>query len=58
MNNTIDDSIVLDSYPGIFSQIFSNLIMNSIKHAFNEGEDNIINISMELTDQLHYKLPG
>lgn len=49
--NTINDSIVLDSYPGIFSQIFSNLILNSIKHAFEEGKDNAINISMELTDQ-------
>jgi len=51
VNNTIDDSIVLNSYPGIFSQIFSNLILNSIKHAFEEGEDNVITISMELTDQ-------
>jgi len=51
VNNTIDDSIVLDSYPGIFSQIFSNLILNSIKHAFDEGGDNRINISVELTDQ-------
>lgn len=51
VNNTINENIVLDSYPGIFSQIFSNLILNSIKHAFDEGENNIINISMELTDQ-------
>ncbi|MGB5506778.1 MAG: HAMP domain-containing sensor histidine kinase [Sulfurovum sp.] len=60
VNNTIDDSIILDSYPGIFSQIFSNLILNSIKHAFDEGEDNIINISMELTDQfiISYKDNG
>jgi len=60
VNNTINDSIVLDSYPGIFSQIFSNLILNSIKHAFEEGEDNVINISMELTDQfiIHYQDNG
>ncbi|WP_373030875.1 sensor histidine kinase [Sulfurovum sp.] len=60
VNNTIDDSIVLDSYPGIFSQIFSNLILNSIKHAFDEDEDNIIHISMELTDQfiIHYQDNG
>jgi len=49
--NSINESIILDSYPGIFSQIFSNLILNSIKHAFEEGEDNVINISMEFTDQ-------
>ena len=49
--NSIDESIVLDSYPGIFSQIFSNLILNSIKHAFEDDKDNIITISMELNDQ-------
>ncbi|RLA70044.1 MAG: hypothetical protein DRG09_04230 [Epsilonproteobacteria bacterium] len=52
--NSIDESIILDSYPGIFSQIFSNLILNSIKHGFEaeeDGEDNVIHISMSLTDQ-------
>ncbi|MCO4845439.1 MAG: HAMP domain-containing histidine kinase [Sulfurovum sp.] len=58
--NNIDNSIILDSYPGIFSQIFSNLILNSLKHAFEEGEDNVITISMELTDQfiLNYQDNG
>ena len=58
--NTINDNIVLDSYPGIFSQIFSNLILNSIKHAFEEGQDNVINISIDLTDQfiIHYQDNG
>jgi len=49
--NHIDENIVLDSYPGIFSQIISNLILNSIKHGFDEDEDNSIDISIELTDQ-------
>ena len=60
--NRINESIVLDSYPGIFSQIFSNLILNSIKHAFDEDKDkdNIITISVELTDQffLNYQDNG
>ena len=60
VNNTIDESIVLDSYPGIFSQIFSNLILNSIKHAFDDNENNIIDISIELTEQfiIHYQDNG
>ena len=49
--NSIDESIVLESYPGIFSQIFSNLILNSIKHAFDDDKNNIITISMKFNDQ-------
>jgi len=33
------DDLTLDSYPGDFSQIFTNLIMNSIAHGFNQGAD-------------------
>ncbi|MBF0527354.1 MAG: HAMP domain-containing histidine kinase, partial [Deltaproteobacteria bacterium] len=33
------DELTLDSYPGDFSQIFTNLIMNSIAHGFNQGAD-------------------
>jgi signal transduction histidine kinase len=38
---TVDcpDDLVLNSYPGDFSQIFTNLIMNSIAHGFSHGED-------------------
>jgi len=53
--NNIDDTIVLDSYPGIYSQIFSNLILNSIKHAFEVDEKNLITITSELSDQLILK---
>jgi len=30
--NSIDEHMVIESYPGIFSQIISNFILNSIKH--------------------------
>ena len=33
-----DKNIMLISYPGAFSQIISNLILNSIKHAFQKKE--------------------
>lgn len=33
-----DDDIVVNSYPGAFSQILTNLINNSLLHAFEEGE--------------------
>jgi predicted ATPase/signal transduction histidine kinase/tRNA A-37 threonylcarbamoyl transferase component Bud32 len=31
-----DDNIVLNSYPGVFSQVLSNLVMNSLIHGFQE----------------------
>ncbi len=31
-----DDNIVLFSYPGVFSQVLSNLVMNSLIHGFQE----------------------
>jgi signal transduction histidine kinase len=33
------EDLALDSYPGDFSQIFTNLIMNSIAHGFNGGKN-------------------
>jgi signal transduction histidine kinase len=34
----VDDELELDSYPGAFSQIITNLVLNSINHGF-EGDD-------------------
>lgn len=33
-----DDSLRLDSYPGAFSQIVTNLVMNSLMHAYKPDE--------------------
>lgn len=34
-----DEEIVIYSYPGVFAQILTNLIMNSLTHAFKEKEN-------------------
>ena len=33
-----DEQIEISSYPGAFSQVVTNLLMNSITHAYQEGE--------------------
>ncbi|MBL7113600.1 MAG: hypothetical protein ISS19_16800, partial [Bacteroidales bacterium] len=40
----MDDKIELDSFPGAFSQIITNLVINSLTHGFDEGDKGKINI--------------
>ena len=46
-----DETLTIDSFPGAFSQIVTNLIMNSIIHAYNPGDRGIINISAKIEDK-------
>lgn len=44
--------LVLESYPGAYSQIFTNLIMNSIRHGFKGRSIGQIEISCFIKDEL------
>ncbi|XGV99241.1 MAG: ATP-binding protein [Leptolyngbya sp. BL-A-14] len=46
-----DHDLCLDNYPGVFSQILTNLIMNSVIHAYNEGDRGIITIEFQQVDE-------
>jgi len=39
IENRVDENLLIYSYPGIYSQILTNLIMNSVIHAFDEEEE-------------------
>jgi len=55
------DNIIINSYPGAISQIVTNLIINSIKHAFKEKEVGhiVLDISQDENDiQFIYKDNG
>ena len=41
---TCPDNIEIDSYPGAFSQVITNLIINSIIHAYDEKDKGLITI--------------
>ena len=47
-----DKDIVISSFPGSFSQIITNLIINSIRHGFNEAEEGNISIQIEKNDNI------
>jgi len=46
-----EDDITINSYPGAFSQIISNLILNSIRHGYQTKEEG--NIFIEISTNTH-----
>lgn len=47
INVQCEKTIRINSYPGAFSQIITNLILNSITHAFKVKEEGLIDISFK-----------
>jgi len=61
IQNNIDKDIELNSYAGMYSQIFINLILNSLIHAFEPHEEGQISVHAILQDKeirLEYKDNG
>lgn len=46
-----DAGITMNSLPGVLTQILSNLVMNSINHAFSQQTDPQIDIEFEVKDE-------
>lgn len=51
-NIDCDDKLKLNSYPGIYAQIFTNLLLNSLQHGFPEKDTGIIGIKAEINKEL------
>jgi len=47
---TGDPELTLTSYPGAFSQIVTNMVINSLLHAYESGEQGQITISVQQTE--------
>ncbi|MCK4464735.1 MAG: HAMP domain-containing histidine kinase, partial [Bacteroidales bacterium] len=62
INVDCDEELKLNSYPGTFAQIFTNLVLNSITHGFKkEKKKGVIDILVKQEDkqlQIEYKDNG
>ena len=47
IHRQIEEGVVMDSYPGALYQVLVNLIMNSLLHAFEDGQAGTIDISAQ-----------
>ncbi len=48
----VDEDLSITSYPGVYSQIFTNLIINSLTHAFHKEKKGTILIKVAKESQL------
>ena len=46
-----DESYVMDGYPGDFAQIITNLLLNSLLHAYDEGEAGLLRLEVRQKDE-------
>lgn len=54
INLNCDKNLEIYSFPGVFSQVFTNLIFNSIIHGFKEKDSGKINIEIEKKEDILY----
>ena len=52
----MDDDLELDSYPGTFSQIITNLVLNSLTHAYDQHDEGRITLTARTdNDKLYFE---
>ena len=51
-----ESNLAMDSYPGPFGQVLTNLAVNAMTHAFSDGETGTINVSLRAVNDDHVEL--
>lgn len=51
-NIDCDEELQLNSYPGVYAQIFTNLLLNSLQHGFHPSDTGVIGIRAEMQKEL------
>jgi len=51
-NMACDDELQLNSYPGVYAQIFTNLLLNSLQHGFYKKDTGTITIKANINKEL------
>ena len=46
----VPEGIILDSYPGSYGQVLTNLFLNAVHHAYSEGQEGTISIRAHAVD--------
>lgn len=49
---TCPETLELDSYPGAYSQVISNIVLNAVEHAFNNHQPKTIALTVKATDDI------
>lgn len=55
INTHCDNNLIINSFPGALAQIITNLIMNSLLHAYEADSKGQIFIDIEVNDQLEIR---
>src|SRR5947199_6342475 len=50
LNVDCQPELQINSYPGPYGQVLTNLFLNSVAHAFSEGERGVIGIKVRASD--------
>ena len=56
LNVESQPDLTMNSYPGPYGQVLTNLFLNSVTHAFPDGESGTINIELDASGTDHVKI--